>query len=70
MAVVVDYLGWIHFPDHRVLRTATKKRMFKRLKVTEGKPETVQSYLGMLSHGNSRKIKNKILQAWPVMFPS
>src|SRR3989338_2903010 len=32
LASGVDFLGWVHFPDHRVLRTATKKRMFRRLK--------------------------------------
>lgn len=25
----VDFLGWKHFPNHRVLRTATKKRAFR-----------------------------------------
>lgn len=56
----VDFLGWVHFPDHRVLRTATKKRMFRRLRTAEGKPETVQSYLGLISHGNAKKLKNLI----------
>jgi hypothetical protein len=23
----VDFLGWVNFPDHRVLRTTTKRRM-------------------------------------------
>ncbi len=55
----VDFLGWIHFPDHRVLRTATKKRMFKNLD-HQPKIETVASYLGMLTHGNTFKIKNMI----------
>ena len=27
----VDFLGWVHFPTHRVLRTATKNRMFRKL---------------------------------------
>ncbi|MEK7452392.1 MAG: reverse transcriptase/maturase family protein, partial [Patescibacteria group bacterium] len=27
----VDFLGWAHFPDHRVLRTVTRRRMFKRI---------------------------------------
>src|SRR3990167_7492065 len=27
----VDFLGWVHFSDHRVLRTTTKKRMFRNL---------------------------------------
>lgn len=55
----VDFLGWVHFPDHRVLRTTTKKRMFKNIKIKEAKPETVQSYLGLLSHGNSWKLQQK-----------
>ncbi|MDO8576424.1 MAG: reverse transcriptase/maturase family protein, partial [bacterium] len=31
----VDFLGWVHFSDHRVLRTATKRRMFRRLSETK-----------------------------------
>jgi len=27
----VDFLGWVHFPHHRVLRTTTKRRMLKKL---------------------------------------
>lgn len=56
----VDFLGWVHFPDHRVLRTATKKRMFKNIKIKNGKTETVQSYLGLVSHGNSCKLRQTI----------
>ncbi len=53
----VDYLGWVNFPDHRVLRTATKRRMFRRLKDSEGKSEVIQSYLGLISHGNGHKLR-------------
>lgn len=56
----VDFLGWIHFPDHRVLRTTTKRRMFRTIKEKEGKVETVQSYLGLLSHGNSYLLRKKV----------
>ena len=28
----IDFLGWIQFSDHRVLRTATKRRILKRIK--------------------------------------
>jgi hypothetical protein len=56
----VDYLGWINFPDHRVLRTITKKRMFRGISLKKGKPETMQSYLGFMSHGNSKKLKERI----------
>lgn len=56
----VDFLGWVHFPHHRVLRTVTKKRMMKRIQETEGKEEVVASYLGMLHHGNGRKLEGLI----------
>lgn len=55
-----DYLGWINYPDYRILRTVTKKRMFRRINETHGKREVVQSYLGMISHGNSWKLRNQI----------
>jgi retron-type reverse transcriptase len=52
----VDFLGWVQFPNHRVLRTSTKKRMLKNLKQTQ-KEEVKASYRGMLSHGNSYKLE-------------
>ena len=58
----VDFLGWVHFFDHRVLRTITKKRMLKRIQGLEEENPTVQSYMGLLRHGNSQKIKQKIKQ--------
>ena len=60
LASGIDFLGWIHFPNHRVLRTATKRRMFRNIKLKEGKTETVQSYLGMLKHGNTFKLRNEV----------
>jgi hypothetical protein len=60
LASGIDFLGWVHFPNHRVIRTVTKHRMWKRIELKEGKIETVQSYLGLLSHGNARKITNLI----------
>lgn len=60
LASGVDFLGWIHFSDHRVLRTVTKKRMMRRIRETEGKKETTQSYLGMLRRGNARKLQGII----------
>jgi RNA-directed DNA polymerase len=56
----VDFLGWVHFPYHRVLRTATKKRMFRNLKKNEHKKESLNSYLGMLKHGNAYKLKKQL----------
>jgi RNA-directed DNA polymerase len=56
----VDFLGWVHFPDHRVLRTTSKLRMFRRIHETEGKEESVQSYLGHLKHGNTYTLSERI----------
>jgi retron-type reverse transcriptase len=55
----VDFLGWVHFPDHRILRTATKRRILKRLRGNQ-KEGTVQSYRGLLGHGNARKLIARI----------
>lgn len=55
----IDFLGWVHFPYHRVLRTSTKLRMFKRLKQKQAK-ETVASYLGLLKHGNTYKLTQRL----------
>ena len=55
----IDFLGWVHFSDHRVLRTATKQRMLKTLR-DNPKKETTASYRGMLSHGNAHKLSELI----------
>ena len=55
----VDFLGWINFLDHRVLRTSTKKRMFRNMS-NNPKKEAIQSYLGMLSHGSGYKLEKYI----------
>lgn len=59
LASGVDFLGWVHFTDYRVLRTSTKRRMFRRIEEMEDKVGTVQSYLGLLSHGNSYKLQQE-----------
>ena len=51
----VDFLGWVHFPKHRVLRNTTKRRMLKSLKNNQ-KVEMIQSYLGMLKHGDAHRL--------------
>ena len=56
----VDFLGWVHFPDHRVLRTTTKRRMTKRLQIAGGRPEVRASYRGLLTHGNANKILREV----------
>lgn len=51
----VDFLGWVHFPDYRVLRTTTKRRMVERTKDCENR-SVVSSYLGLLKHGNGHAL--------------
>lgn len=55
----VDFLGWVNFPHHRTLRTSTKKRMLKNI-AKNPKNEAMQSYIGMLSHGNTEKLQAQI----------
>jgi len=57
----VDFLGWIHFFNHRILRTKTKQRILKRIDKNPN-PETLQSYFGLLSHGNTFKVRSTIIK--------
>ncbi|MBM3257093.1 MAG: hypothetical protein FJY98_02060 [Candidatus Liptonbacteria bacterium] len=52
-------MNTFHFPDHRVLRTATKRRMFKNV-ANNGKSATLESYRGLLKHGNTRTLQTKL----------
>lgn len=56
----VDFLGWVNFSDCMVLRNKTKNRMLKRLKQNNSL-ETLNSYLGLLKHGNTIKIKKQMI---------
>ncbi|MDP2910203.1 MAG: reverse transcriptase/maturase family protein, partial [bacterium] len=60
----IDFLGYVSFPRHKILRTKTKRRMFKRIKQrinSESFEQTFQSYLGVLKHCNGHKIKEEII---------
>ncbi len=56
----VDFLGWVHFPRHQVPRTKTTRRILKRV-ARNPKNETLQSYLGLLNHGNAFKLREKLI---------
>jgi len=56
----VDYLGWVHFSDHRVLRTKTKRRVFQKLNASPTEA-SLQSYLGVLGHGNASRVRDHFL---------
>jgi retron-type reverse transcriptase len=55
----VDFLGWVHFPGYRRIRTTTGRRVIRRLK-EHSKKELVASYRGLLSHGNAYRLKRKL----------
>lgn len=56
----IDFLGWVHFPRHRILRTTTKRRMLKKIEKGGVDIETLASYAGLLSHGNTKKLRRII----------
>lgn len=60
LASGIDFLGWTHFTDHRIVRRATRRRMLARVK-NAPTPESVQSYLGLLQHGNAEKARRELL---------
>ena len=59
----INFLGWVHFPYHRDLRAMTRRRMLTRIQ-DHPAPETVQSYLGLLKHGNTHKIRQNVLHEY------
>jgi hypothetical protein len=67
----VDFLGMVNFSNHRILRTKTKRRIFKKLSLKsklcreglvskESLNQSLQSYLGMLKHCNGYGIEKEI----------
>ena len=59
LASGVDFLGWVHFPTHRVLRTATKRRMLNRVR-----EYNLDSYLGLCRHGNTFQLQKRIQESY------
>ena len=67
----IDFLGLVNFPNYRVLRTKTKRRMFSKLEKRhesyktgmipgESLNQSLQSYLGILKHCNGHDLTRKI----------
>ena len=56
----VDFLGWVHFPSHRVLRTKTKQRMFRNIRSPTSEAG-LTSYLGLISHGNTAGLREQVM---------
>ncbi len=71
----IDFVGYLFFSKHRLLRVQTKKRMKKRLKqgyvdYVQGNMEAkaldqrLQSYLGILSHANQQSLSQSLKNAY------
>ena len=67
----VDFLGYVVLPYYKILRTKTKKRMFKKIEKKfkdleegliskESSNQSLQSYFGILKHCEGYKIKKII----------
>jgi retron-type reverse transcriptase len=63
LASGTDFLGWIHFPYHRIPRTKTKRRMLQRSR-NHPTNETLQSYLGLLSRGDTFELCSTLLNEY------
>ena len=61
----MDFLGWINFFGYRVLRGKIIKRIFKRI-LENPKKETVASYLGLIKHGKTSKIKKEVIRIYEI----
>lgn len=55
----VDFLGWVNFLRHRVLRRSTKRKIIQKFERGLS-DESINSYLGHLSHGNAYRISSML----------
>ena len=71
LASGVDFLGLVNFLDYRILRTKTRRRMFKNIEnkcndwlgglmSEESFNRSLQSYFGVLKHCQGYKIRREI----------
>ncbi len=71
----IDFVGYVLFPHHTLVRTRTKQRMKKRLFDAYGNfldgeinsiqmDQRLQSYLGILSHANQYDLSQAIKNAY------
>src|SRR5262249_18565460 len=71
----VDYLGYVLFPHHTLVRKRTVKRIFRKLKertemyknglISEDSAnQSLNSYLGILSHANAKKLSEALVNKY------
>lgn len=56
----INFLGWTNFPYYKILHPTTKKRMLRKIKENPT-ITSLNSYLGLLKHGNTYKLKKEML---------
>jgi hypothetical protein len=72
----MDFLGYVIFPHHKLLRTKTRKRMFKKIEIaragidfirnSDNKTplklfrQTIMSYMGACSHAEAFEIEERL----------
>lgn len=56
----IDFLGYVVCPRHRILRTKTKRRMFRRIEREGLSKERLDSYLGLLSHVEGYALEQRL----------
>lgn len=59
----ISFLGWVQYPTHRIVRTRTKNRMMRRM-CKNPREESIQSYLGLLNHGNTYALQREVRNFW------
>lgn len=55
----VDFLGWVNFLDHRLLRAKTKRRMMRKMRSTVNE-QNYNSYVGLITHGNTVQLQQQL----------
>ena len=59
----VDFLGYVVLPHYRVVRTTTRKRIFRKLSIhSKAKKASMDSYVGITTHAKGYLIKQRILE--------
>ena len=60
----IDFLGYILFPNHRLLRKRTKQRMIRNMKTNGISKPQLYSYLGLLSHAEEHEAELALRRAY------
>lgn len=60
----IDFLGYIVLPHYRVVRTSTRRRIFRKLNIpnTGARKASIDSYIGITTHAKGHLIKQRILE--------